>query len=449
MKKTIISFLSFCLLSGSLLAQSGMGTNYIPKYNGTAFVNSLMTDDGTKVNVSSGFNYGTMNLGPTSDNQYVVHFAFRSPNSAKVGGLYSSYSHLDLQGTDLTIGAWSPLGTNLSGLGISTNGTLTIQGAGTELAIHQSKFWMSNATRRVNGLVSGYSSYFETYNSGGLIDAVAGYRVRAPLGGSNVTNITNFYGVLIDDIASDRLGQAGISNRWGIYQQGAGDMNYFSGNVLLGTTVNAGYQLDVNGDARFQGNLNIPYLSTGAGTDSLLSIDQNGSVRVISPSRISAGGEVSSNNLGTVNYLAKFTAANAIANSTIYDNGTSVGIGTTDPGPYKLAVDGIVGVRKLKVTQATPWADYVFEPTYELRPLSQVESFIKENKHLPEVPSAKEVEKSGLDVGETTALLLKKIEELTLYMIEMKKENEEVRKENKKQQDAIELLKKKLTNKSN
>ena len=105
---------------------------------------------------------------------------------------------------------------------------------------------------------------------------------------------------------------------------------------------------------------------------------------------------------------------------------SNVSIGTSDPGQYKLAVDGILGARKIKVTQAS-WSDYVFNDGYHLRPLSQVENFIKENKHLPEVPTAKEVERNGVDVGETQALLLKKIEELTLYMIEMKKENDNLK----------------------
>ncbi|MFL9485769.1 hypothetical protein ACI6Q2_23525, partial [Chitinophagaceae bacterium LWZ2-11] len=101
----------------------------------------------------------------------------------------------------------------------------------------------------------------------------------------------------------------------------------------------------------------------------------------------------------------------------------NVGIGTTNTGSNKLAVEGTIGARKLKITQITPWPDYVFDSSYVLTPLAQVEQFIKDNKHLPDVPSAKEVTDKGLDVGDNQAMLLKKIEELTLYMIEMKKEN--------------------------
>jgi len=100
----------------------------------------------------------------------------------------------------------------------------------------------------------------------------------------------------------------------------------------------------------------------------------------------------------------------------------NLAIGTYNPGSYKLAVEGTIGARKVKVTQAS-WADFVFHPDYELPTLQEVERFIKANRHLPELPSAKEVESDGLDVGEMNKKLLQKIEELTLYMIEMKKES--------------------------
>jgi hypothetical protein len=99
----------------------------------------------------------------------------------------------------------------------------------------------------------------------------------------------------------------------------------------------------------------------------------------------------------------------------------TLSIGTTTPGTsYKLVVEGTIGARKVKVTQAA-WADYVFDSTYVLSPLELVENFIDVNKHLPDVPSAAAVEKDGLDLGDNQALLLRKIEELTLYMIEFNK----------------------------
>ncbi len=96
------------------------------------------------------------------------------------------------------------------------------------------------------------------------------------------------------------------------------------------------------------------------------------------------------------------------------------------PGAYKLYVSEGILTEKLKVAVKTTadWADYVFKPTYKLRSLTEVETFIKANGHLPEVPSAEEVVNKGIDMAEMDAKLLQKIEELTLYMIELKKENE-------------------------
>lgn len=152
-----------------------------------------------------------------------------------------------------------------------------------------------------------------------------------------------------------------------------------NGNFLLGTTTDAGYKLDVAGTLR----------------------------NTTSASFATTSGNVAIGNISTF------------------------------PTGYKLAVAGDVIAAKVKVQQTSGWADYVFEPTYKLPSLKEVEQFIKENKHLPDVPSATEIEKNGLDLGDGQAVLLKKIEEMTLYMIEMNKKIEKLQEEN-------ELMKKKL-----
>lgn len=127
------------------------------------------------------------------------------------------------------------------------------------------------------------------------------------------------------------------------------------------------------------------------------------------------------------------TYANTMYLNGIYNNyiAGTLGIGTVDPGSHKLAVNGSIGARRVKVTQGT-WADFVFHPDYELPSIFEVEHFIKENGHLPEIPSEKEVVQEGLDLGDMNKKLLQKIEELTLYIIDLKKENaqqwEEIRK---------------------
>ena len=113
-----------------------------------------------------------------------------------------------------------------------------------------------------------------------------------------------------------------------------------------------------------------------------------------------------------------------------------------NPNPsYKLTVDGTISAKEVKVS-TTPNSDYVFEPDYPLLPLSEVETHIKEKKHLPGIPSAEEFKQNGVGLGEMDDMLLRKVEELTLYVIELKKENEELAKKVEKQEQEIKKLKK-------
>lgn len=109
----------------------------------------------------------------------------------------------------------------------------------------------------------------------------------------------------------------------------------------------------------------------------------------------------------------------------VFSNSGYVGIGTTiaPPAGVKLAVNGKVNCKEVEVT-LTGWSDHVFKNGYDLKPLYEVESFINENNHLPGVPSEAEVLQNGLNLGTMDAILLQKIEELTLYMIDLKKEND-------------------------
>jgi hypothetical protein len=132
---------------------------------------------------------------------------------------------------------------------------------------------------------------------------------------------------------------------------------------------------------------------------------------------------------------------NKVSRMTITNDGR-VGIGVSDPpSNFKLAVAGKVIADELKVKpHASGWPDYVFKPQYQLMPLSQVEDFIKEKGHLPEVPSAKEVENEGIALGANQALLLKKIEELTLYLIEKDRQLLEQKKANEKLEKRLTRL---------
>lgn len=111
----------------------------------------------------------------------------------------------------------------------------------------------------------------------------------------------------------------------------------------------------------------------------------------------------------------------------LYATGFPSTVGSANVSNYNLFVKG--GILTDEVRVRTTWADYVFNEEYELRPLSVLETYIKENKHLPNVPSAKEVENNGIEVGNIVSIQQEKIEELTLYIIEQDKKLQQAQKE--------------------
>ena len=130
----------------------------------------------------------------------------------------------------------------------------------------------------------------------------------------------------------------------------------------------------------------------------------------------------------TARALMFYTNTNTLC-ATMLDN--RLGIGTSNP-QYHLDVMGTIRAKEILVE--TTGADFVFADNYHLRPLSEVKTFIAENKHLPEIQSAQEMQENGVSVSELQTRLLQKIEELTLYLIQQEETIQELRQE-------VELLK--------
>lgn len=142
---------------------------------------------------------------------------------------------------------------------------------------------------------------------------------------------------------------------------------------------------------------------------------------------------------GDLDLIKSWNGNTVLATKTDGSTLGNVGIGTTSPDA-PLTVKGLIHSREVKVTATAGGADFVFENEYDLPTLEEVESYIKKNKHLPEIASAKDMEEDGIHLAEMNIKLLQKIEELTLYTINQQKEINEQAKEVKKLKSINEKL---------
>ncbi|WP_442845056.1 hypothetical protein [Leeuwenhoekiella sp. H156] len=117
----------------------------------------------------------------------------------------------------------------------------------------------------------------------------------------------------------------------------------------------------------------------------------------------------------------------------------SVGIGTKTTGDHLLAVEGSVGAREVKVEMSS-WPDFVFDKEYKLMPLKDLNFFLKSNRHLPEIPNKEHILKNGISLGDMNAMLLQKIEELTLYIINQNEKIENLELQNKNINNRLSVL---------
>lgn len=243
--------------------------------------------------------------------------------------------------------------------------------------------------------------------------------------------------------------------RWALFSTGSGNSegagnfglyDYTAGSYRMfvnGSTGNTGFgtitpQQMVNID---NGALLLSGAAPGFGGPQLLFSDN----ATVTPNGRWA---IEYNAIGGLNFWTPWNPSGPVGSAGNYslflrDDG-KIGMGVTDDpgdpnfcatawnGGYRLYVNGGILTTKVKVANycSANWADYVFAPDYALPALTDVETYIKENKHLPNVPSAMDIEKDGLDIADIQSKQMAKIEELTLYVIDMKKEIDELKKQN-------------------
>lgn len=274
-----------------------------------------------------------------------------------------------------------------------------------------------------------------------------------------------------------------VANKFYLYDVSNNAMRWVldaSGNTGFGTST-PGNRVSIYASAANTSGLQFSRLNNTATAATpngkVLSLDASGNVILVRDSIGDASGWVLTGNSGTspsTNFLGtsdnqdltirtnnvergRFLANGNFRYGSGTDNGknfqifgtgffsSAVGIGTDSIGDsnYKLFVASGIRTRKVRV-DADEWPDYVFNKNYTLPTLTQVEEYINKNHHLPDVVSAEEVALNGIDLGENQAVLLKKIEELTLYMIQSTKEMENLKQQVKEQDKEISNLKNQL-----
>jgi len=247
-----------------------------------------------------------------------------------------------------------------------------------------------------------------------------------------------------------QISGGGIGSSSGsVLRVGGSKLSYWGGSINLTSGSGQGYSGDINmtiGSAgSTAGSINL-YGNIKIGTNSStipLTISNTGDIRTSGKVQGSAFYDNDQGNyyLDPANTTLSLKTAGPVQVSKLVDfNSTeyyldpsstttsllvagSVGIGRTSvPSGYKLAVAGNIIAEKVVVKlQSAGWPDYVFNNDYKVKSLAEIESFIKANNHLEGVPSAAQVSSNGIDVAEMNAILLKKVEEMTLLMIEQDK----------------------------
>lgn len=483
MKKILFVCMLFfvtCVLQAQTTVTTVGGTsNYVSKFSGTStIVNSSIFDNGTSVGIGTSSPTKTLSFSGNSartiwmERHSLSNFTGNSL-TIEAGGTRSGSTNKN--GGDLFLKSGIATGTGSSNLIFYTSTADTVSGTGDRISTEKMRILGSGYVGigtttpteklEVNGKIKSQQLLISGGTPGlGKILTASDALGNATWQTSNAWQLTgntgtdpatNFVGTIdsiplifrtknTERMRIDENGNVGIGTDVTIAQ-----LNVFTDSATLNArsalftaSPYSCHQKDV---------FIVPYLGN-AGYDSLsVSGDQgifwSDNNKTVSPSK----------SLGAwINATAGFVIApysNTNAGIRITSDG-NVGIGTSldtnntpnrNPNNYKLAVNGSIGAKEVFVEiTSTTWPDYVFDKKYNLLPLAEVESFINTNSHLPNVPSASEINDKGLALGEMNSVLLKKVEELTLYLIEQNKNIIEQNKIINNQQSTINEFKERM-----
>jgi hypothetical protein len=240
------------------------------------------------------------------------------------------------------------------------------------------------------------------------------------------------------------------SVRWGIYGGGTGgvgwgvNFNAKTGNVNVGNTVQDFYRMNITGSDYAMGLYSAAGNFYGdiykSSTDDLIVGSAYGNIFAGTPAKNIILNPPSSFILypGNVGINTNTPNARLHVSGNVYV-GTAAG---TPAAGYQLSVKGKIISEEVKVQLSASWPDYVFADDYKLPDLADLEKYITTNKHLPNIPAAAEIEKNGFELGDMQRRSIEKIEELTLLMLQMNKQNIEMKQKMEQMEKEIQLLKK-------
>ena len=359
------------------------------------YINTLRFSDGTSMNTAAVGGGG--GVGGSGTTNYLPKFTgtttlgnsaiYESAGSIGIGTTSPSYK-VDVRttGTSTLMNiskAWTGTGTTNFPLLLVGN-TYTF-GYGTGIQAGGGQTGVKGTAS--NGDQTGYGIYGLGFGATG--DTYGVYGTASTTAGTS-------YGV---------YGTVTAGSGWAGYFVGKG---YFSGNLGLGVT-SAATRLQIDGGTD-AGLGSGGFITNGLTTSTNLVLDNN---------------EIMARNNGAASTLY---LNNDGGNVSMCYSGGNVMIGASVPATgYLFTVDGKIMCEELKVQMSESWPDYVFADEYKLPSLYELEKQIKLNKHLPGIPSAKEVEANGFEVGEMQANMMEKIEELTLYIIELQKQIDQLK----------------------
>jgi hypothetical protein len=393
---------------------TGSGTSsYVPKFtSSTAIGNSAIYDNaglvgigttapGSKLHVAATDNVTlkvensstsavatvtgvSSNMGSAATNGKTAYFANIATTSSQFGVL---------RGMDIDIAQ--------SGSGITYGLDVNISGSGSF-----SKYGLSSVVTSSNTGDNKYGLYASVTDATSHTATTYGLRADVFSAGTGTK-----YGLYINAAGT------GTGTRYGVYSSAAGSSHYagyflgrgyFSENVGIGTSSpSSRLHLDGGIDAEPGSG---GFLVLGSTTSTNIAIDNN---------------EIMGRNNGAV---AELFLQNDGGDLNLCYAGGSVMIGAADPATgYLLTVDGKIICEELKVQLSEDWPDYVFEQDYSMLSISELKQFVETNKHLPGIPTAAEMMEQGLSVGDMQTKMMEKIEELSLYIIELQNQLDELK----------------------